>query len=204
VKWKTAVLSAWIIGLACLLGFHFGMTALYLAPPNPVKQAWFEPMMKYMDPLFMQNWKLFAPNPVSQHQNICVKAKWKDPETGQIKETPWRDVSWPLIAHIQRDRFSNDGRLYRFQYTAITWFTDKDQNRKVKGEQMLERVAANAIRDFPQRTHVLQVKVRIVTNVFPRFYERYKPDRKGTFYYRETDWMNVRPIDAGTTGGSFR
>lgn len=204
MKWKIAVLGAWIISLACLLGFHFGMTALYLTPPNPVKQAWFQPMMKYMDPLFMQNWQLFAPNPVSQHQNIFVKAKWKDPQTGQIKETPWCDVSQPLIAHIQRDRFSNDGRLYQYQYTAITWFDNNDRASKAQGELMLERVAANAIRNFPYRSDVLQVKVRIVTNVFPRFYERYKPDRMGTFYYRETGWLNVHPIDAGTTGGSFR
>lgn len=184
-----------------LLGFHFLLTLLYLAPDNLLKRRFSEPLYRYMDPLFAQNWQLFAPNPVSQHRSLVVKAKIRDPKTGQIRETPWRDITRPQVQDVWENRLFNSSRSLRFQVSAIRMYQSKDPERKAEGLQMLRRLALDSLRSEPDFPHLEQIKVRIVVNQFPRYPERQKPDRMGSLIFDETDWMPVREEIERPSGG---
>jgi|SRR5690606_4596940 hypothetical protein len=181
-------------GLSLLIGMHFLLTLLYLAPDNLLKRRFSEPLQQYMDPLFAQNWQLFAPDPVSQHRSLAAKAKVRDPKTGEVRETPWRDLTGPRVREVWENRLFNGSRALRFQVSAISMYQSKDPARKAQGRQMLRRLALDSFRSEPGLRHVEQVKVRIVLNRFPRYPERQKPDRMGTLYFDETDWM---PVEKG-------
>ncbi|GAA5347144.1 hypothetical protein CLV97_11615 [Planifilum fimeticola] len=196
---RRRIVWIWAGGLGLLLGIHFLMTILYLAPDNLLKRRFSEPLQRYMDPLFAQNWQLFAPNPISQHRSLVIKAKYRDPGTGEIRETPWKDITRPQVRDVWENRLFNGDRALRFQTSAIKMYQSEDPDRKAQGLQMLRRIALHSLND--ELRDVEQVKVRIVINRFPRYPEREKPDQMGTLYFDETDWMTVRETARGASGG---
>lgn len=198
---RRRIVWIWAGGLGLLLGIHFLLTILYLAPDNLLKRRFSEPLQRYMDPLFAQNWQLFAPNPISQHRSLVIKAKYRDPRTGEIRESPWMDITRPHVRDIWENRFFNDARTLRFQTSAIKMYQSEEPDRKAAGLRMLHRLALHSLKSEPELRNVEQVKVRIVLNRFPRYPEREKPDQTGTLYFDETDWMTVRETNRGVSGG---
>jgi hypothetical protein len=173
---------------------HFLLTILYLAPDNLLKRRFSEPLQRYMDPLFAQNWQLFAPDPISQHRSLVIKAKYRDPATGEIRETLWMDITRPRVREIWENRLFNGSRALRFQTSAIAMYRSEDPDRKARGLRMLRRLALHFLNEETKLANVDKVKVRIVLNRFPRYPERQKPDQMGTLYFDETDWMTVRDV----------
>lgn len=68
------------------------MVAVTLAalPPNRYSQA-AAPLTTYLSPYFTQNWRLFAPHPISADRSIRVQGAWRD-GTGKMHRTAW--VNW--------------------------------------------------------------------------------------------------------------
>src|SRR5690606_41803260 len=97
---------------------HFLLTILYLAPDNLLKRRFSEPLQRYMDPLFAQNWQLFAPDPIAQHRSLVIKAKYGDPATAAIRKTPWMDITRPGGREIRQNRLFNGSRARRFETPA--------------------------------------------------------------------------------------
>lgn len=86
--------------LVMILAGHFLVTFLWNAPPNPVKAVVRPDVVTYMDPVFWQNWSLFAPNPVNAESELLVRADALNPETGEYETTQWFSPTrreWTLV-----------------------------------------------------------------------------------------------------------
>jgi hypothetical protein len=175
--------------LSLLLLGHFAMTFLYLSPSNPFRYKHWAHIQNYMSPYFSQNWYLFAPNPVNQHQNLQIRIKLLTPE-GKTVQTKWKDLSTPMIRKLQKNRFSPQQRVYEYQSTAMHTY--------VYGEKADQKGAENHLRlfvDYYLKTQprpegqIVSYQMRVVTNKFPRFSKRDLPDSKGTFSYQYSNWF---------------
>src|SRR5262245_53866178 len=58
--------------LVMVLSFHFGMTMVYLMPLNPIVLRAAPVVDGYMVPWFVQDWHLFAPNPINETHMLLV------------------------------------------------------------------------------------------------------------------------------------
>ncbi|OYD06940.1 DUF5819 family protein [Paludifilum halophilum] len=196
MKVKRIALLLWILLLAGSLILHFSVASLYLSPDNPVKTKAWDFLHDYMDPWFTQNWKLFAPNPVSQHQSLWVKMKVENPQTGGLTETDWKDITQPLVLKHQESRISSEARVLRYMESGSQSFLDEEADRKKRGKWMIQRAASTAVGPTFSGKRIRQIKVRVVSNTFPRFDQRHKPDDTGTLHFQETDWMPYSPVDS--------
>lgn len=104
-----------------LFTVHFVFTGLYLSPINPIKTKNSSLINTYMNPLFTQNWKLFAPEPVSKNNTFLVRAQFNNGET-----TDWINLTSYLIDKNFKNRFSPYNRLVRIQRGAFNALYEKD------------------------------------------------------------------------------
>jgi Family of unknown function (DUF5819) len=102
--------SLWWVTLALVficLTFHFVILFTLSMPLNPIQYTFMSPMETYSSTFFFQDWRLFAPDPISN--NIVVSARATFPSsvgsTG-IQYTPWKDLTDPLIHAVQQNRFA--------------------------------------------------------------------------------------------------
>jgi hypothetical protein len=68
---------------------HMGFTALFSAPDSALREKLTVSMDKWIYPWFEQNWRLFAPNPMSQ--NVTIETRVADDCGAHV--TPWYDLS---------------------------------------------------------------------------------------------------------------
>jgi Family of unknown function (DUF5819) len=87
--WSRALVGGTVVVVCALVAWHLTASFLYNAPRNPVSHALARPVAAWMDPVFAQNWQLFAPNPISE--NIDVQARASLSATGDV--TAWYDLS---------------------------------------------------------------------------------------------------------------
>src|SRR5258708_632570 len=88
-RWSRALVAGTAVAVAAVLGIHLAATFLYNAPSNPVSQRYAKQVQWWMEPLFNQNWRLFAPNPISE--NVSVQARASLSPDGRL--TGWIDLS---------------------------------------------------------------------------------------------------------------
>lgn len=91
----TFVAAASTVALIQLLA-----VTLAALPPNRYSDA-AAPHTTYLSPMFAQNWRLFAPNPVAEDRTIHFQGAYRD-SNGTIKNTDWVDwteVELDLIHH---------------------------------------------------------------------------------------------------------
>jgi Family of unknown function (DUF5819) len=87
--WSRALVAATAVAVGAVVAVHLAATFFYNAPPNPVSQRYAKQVDAWIDPLFQQNWRLFAPNPISE--NIAVQARASLTPDGRL--TGWYDLS---------------------------------------------------------------------------------------------------------------
>lgn len=175
--------------LSLLLIGHFSVTFLYLSPKNPIKDKHHEKIGKYMSPYFSQNWYLFAPNPVNQHQNLEIRLRYKN-EQGKIVQTQWKDISKPMVEKIQQNRLSPQKRIYDYQSSALHTYIYRNQKQVKKAENHLRLYVDYYLKTHSQpKGQIQSYQLRVVTNKFPRFHQRHLPDSKGKKYYKYSDWF---------------
>jgi len=90
--------------LLSLFGSHFACTLLYLTPPNPIRIALHQPLLRYMQPYFSQSWRLFAPEPGGSDAIVLVACRLRNGDTTQ--ESSWFDITTPVLEHRYSHRFS--------------------------------------------------------------------------------------------------
>jgi len=88
-RWSRALVAGTTVAVAAVVGVHLSATFFYNAPSNPVSQRYVTQIDWWMDPLFTQNWRLFAPNPISE--NVTVQARASLAPNGVV--TGWIDLS---------------------------------------------------------------------------------------------------------------
>ncbi|GAA0437630.1 hypothetical protein GCM10008934_28770 [Virgibacillus salarius] len=123
-----------IIFSIILFSIHFLFTAIYLAPFNPVKAKFGFIINGYMEPLFSQNWRLFAPNPASTNNQFLVRAELANGET-----TEWINLTSFMIEKNYKNRFTPYNRLVRIQRGAFTALHQKDDITMKLSEKVEEK-----------------------------------------------------------------
>lgn len=86
--------------VSLLVGVQLVFVTFAAVPPNRYSEA-LAPSSGYLTPYFTQNWRLFAPNPVSQDRAVRFQAAYRD-EAGDVVQTEWIDwtaVELDLIHH---------------------------------------------------------------------------------------------------------
>ncbi|MET9607266.1 DUF5819 family protein [Streptomyces sp. NPDC006512] len=223
---RASVIAASVIA-AGALAFHFGMTALYNTPFNPIREKYDEQIHSYMSPYFGQDWHLFAPNPISEDSGLLIRAKIPGPDGAQVT-TQWSDVTTPHIDKLHDQRFwpSRVERLPTAVRQQLDGWRDP-QLEKLRAENQPVQPTGGAAtaatdptepagelkpaltqaeldgRDSAMRyaqalasaearrlwgADVEAVQVRVVSNEYPRFSERYTRESKGKVDYYDLDW----------------
>ncbi|MBG6189590.1 hypothetical protein IWX64_000510 [Arthrobacter sp. CAN_A212] len=84
-------------GLGLALAAHFTFTILHVTPVNPLKVEQERVVNAWVQPLFVQNWQLFAPDPIAHDQGLLVRARLIG-GTGPA-ETDFVDITTPHLHH---------------------------------------------------------------------------------------------------------
>ncbi|MEB2300320.1 DUF5819 family protein [Lysinibacillus xylanilyticus] len=110
------------IFLALCFCMHFALTAIYVLPLNPVQAKESQLINGYMQPLFTQNWQLFAPNPLSNNVYVFLQAQDSNGE-----DSEWYDLSSQSYKSNQERRISPNNRLVRIGTSAFLQTVRKDE-----------------------------------------------------------------------------
>jgi hypothetical protein len=207
--------------LTAVLVFHFTMTLMYLTPFNPLKLRFYPLIISYMHPFFIQNWQLFAPNPVKHTRRLVVACRLRQSD-GTLSETPWVDVSEPFDQARAHSRFAPANRLERPQSSTIHLIFNRDemlttleehrteenteynklvdQLKEAEEHQredayiVLNRIASAHCDHLYGGGRTAEVRVRIAVLRFPRFSERHRPDSEGKVSQIALEWAPYQPV----------
>ena len=95
------VLLALVLAPATL--WHLIAVFLYVAPQNPVSQKFNNQITGYINPVFSQDWNLFAPNPIQD--NVYIEARVQIIGTSGPLDSPWVNLTAEDIARITHTPF---------------------------------------------------------------------------------------------------
>jgi hypothetical protein len=151
-----------------------------------------------MNPLFTQNWKLFAPNPANQQLNLDMRVQYVD-NAGATRQTNWKSITLPVIKELQSNHFSTNARISEFQSSLISNYVWGDKEEKEQSFQSMQRYV-NYILDnkkFEVPGKINKIQLRAVVNRFPNYANKDKPDSAGKISYYITNWWNPSSGQAG-------
>ena len=180
---------------ATWLAFHFVAVLLHVTPANPVNLTARSWVQSYIDPYFLQQWRLFAPKPGGRDENVHVRCHYT--EGGQAQSTEWRDITKPMIEAHRGNRLGAAGMVQRAnkprlfnndssQWKALEHLSGVDAERarrllEARREQTLERgkrhmqriASASCKRSLRGRDVVIdEVEARFVTSHVPSYASR--------------------------------
>lgn len=101
------------IVVALIVVFHVAMTAVYNVPDARIRDRILPGAVarSYLEPFFQQDYRIFAPNPISDDRYLNVRA-WIRTPSGGNRITAWVNVTAAEISTVQR-------RLLRKQLTIL-------------------------------------------------------------------------------------
>lgn len=211
-----------IAGCLCLLFLlHFSIIALYNAPSNPIQAKYKKEMSMYVDPLFTQNWKLFAPTPVTTSNYFYVKAKLKN--GSETRTTDWIDIVDYMYEQNHKNRFTPYNRLlriprsaYALQYqhdgTIVSLMkkikegkldadkyehlieSDTQKSKEKEAIEILNRFAeASLLKNFPGE-EIVEYQVLLVEKEPVPFSKKNEKNYKNKESYLELDWTAPKHV----------
>ncbi|BAK18150.1 DNA-directed RNA polymerase, beta subunit/140 kD subunit [Solibacillus silvestris StLB046] len=203
---------AFFLLITVIFVFHFSMTALYVLPFNPLASKYNHQIQSYMNPLFTQNWQLFAPNPLSQ--SIYVNVQIKDTE-GQ--ESKWIDFTTPLLEANHKNRFSPVNTIVRLGQSAylqsvhIDPLTEKIATKNIEidevsqrlsdyqkdGVYILYKLGLHYAEQYFESSKISDIRIRVIKEESIPFSQRNNPDYENEIKYSEHDWVPVKKIKSG-------
>lgn len=80
-----------VLAIAVVATLHMIATTVAALPTNAFSAA-VRPATSYVNPYFSQNWRLFAPEPISSDRTFWVRGEFVD-DDGAARETDWFDWS---------------------------------------------------------------------------------------------------------------
>lgn len=92
VRRENPIRSVVIALVLALAGYHAFAVTMAALPTNQYSQA-VAPATQYLHPFFTQNWRLFAPSPVSSDRTFWVQGQYE--EDGELQTTEWLD--WTAV-----------------------------------------------------------------------------------------------------------
>jgi hypothetical protein len=196
--WSRALVAVTAVAVGAVAAVHLAATFLYNAPANQVSQRYSKQVDAWMDPLFQQNWRLFAPNPLSE--NVAVQVRASVSPSGRT--TGWFDLSAldqqaeagnPAPGHVQQNGLRN---------AWFEWAGSHDANgnpTSAEADTMqayLLNLVVGRLQPLAGGT-IGSVQIRAVTTLIPgpgRTPAQVAPQ------VRTLDWWTVPP--SGTTSGA--
>ena len=79
---------------------HYGLVGLSLLPRNAITVLYPEPVDRYLQPFFVQNWHMFAPSPPLINETFLIQLYVQAKPGGEGRLSEWFDVSTPLRARM--------------------------------------------------------------------------------------------------------
>lgn len=203
---------AWVavLGAGGILLVHIMMTFLHVTPINPAKVQHEALVSRWTEPLFDQNWKLFAPDPIAVDQGLLVRAQLTD---GTVTE--YADVVTPYLEAKHhnllpsRAGYQVSGVISRFleaREAVLKTLPDEtaDAAPLFLGDDVLAEVADTLRYSYTQSVDDLRdsatahlpstpapidaVQLRIVQHEFPRYSQRHN-DGLGPVSHATSVWL---------------
>ena len=109
------------IFLTCFLIIHFSFIILSVVPFNPIVNKTDKTVSKYTNPIFTQNWALFAPDPIDRNTSLQIKAYYKNGN-----ESKWLDSSNTIITKMHKNYISPYNRIGRIPETITSEMLAED------------------------------------------------------------------------------
>ncbi len=191
--------------LAAAIFCHFSFVVLSLLPLNPLSYALGDVLAAYVLPFFAQNWKLFAPEPVSSDSAAYARAIYH--ERGEERTTPWIDFTDPVLDAVRRNPVSPlNFRLTVMSKAMAGVFGEAglaaadavqreklmdewvDPVRMPRGLVVLEAAGSAVLRAAYPGIAFEHVQVMMSSHPVPRFSKRYDSQVK-----QPTDYFVFRP-----------
>ncbi|MDT0739105.1 DUF5819 family protein [Staphylococcus haemolyticus] len=109
------------IFLTCFLIIHFSFIILSVMPFNPIVNKADNTVSKYINPIFTQNWALFAPDPIDRNTSLQIKVYYKNGN-----ESKWLDSSNTIITKMHKNYISPYNRIGRIPETITSEMLAED------------------------------------------------------------------------------
>lgn len=203
---------AFFLLIVAIFTFHFSMTALYVLPFNPLSYKYNKQIESYINPLFTQNWQLFAPNPLSQ--SVYVNVQIKDIEG---EESKWIDFTTPLLEANHKNRFSPVNTIVRLGQSAylqsvhVDSLTEKITTKNIEIEEVspfltdyqkdgvyiLYKLGLHYAEQYFNPNDINEIKIRVIREESIPFSQRNNLDYQNELKYSEHEWVPVKKIRSG-------
>jgi len=157
----------------CLLASaaHLLMVSLYVAPVNAISQRYSRQIDDWIDPVFDQNWQLFAPQPQSANWQISARTMSTGPG-GRPLVSSWFDLSALDDAAVKHDLFPShtaQNTLRRAWTAYAAAFGASDQagsDWAVLVREYLRNIAVDRV-EAHRGGAIDSIQLRVVTHPIP-------------------------------------
>jgi hypothetical protein len=197
--WSRVLVGGTAVAVAAVVIVHLAATFLYNAPANPVSQRYATSVKWWMEPLFNQNWRLFAPNPISENVEIDARASL-DPDG---RTTGWVNLSAQDQATVRGNPVPGHLTENELRNAWFGWAGTHDGNGNPTGpnadvmQKYLLGVALERLGGHVGGT-IGSLQIRAITTLIPgpgRTAQQTAPQT------RTLDWWSVpKNTDAGAAG----
>lgn len=126
-KASDRIVIGWGWTLCAILVTHFVATTIYVSPHNGLRLSLLPIVAPWIEPVFHQQWTLFAPDPLKSTDYLlvqCLIATGSEPDS-PTTTTELVDVSAPLYHHHQGHRLGPTGYILRAQAYPLFLFAGK-------------------------------------------------------------------------------
>lgn len=170
--WSRLALGVSVLGISVLALYHLGITFLTNSPANTVNARFATPISKWVYPWFEQNWRLFAPNPMSQ--NFTIEARVATDCYKNV--TPWYNLSQmdydtilhnPFPGHTEQNelrRAWTDGYAATHDTSEVGTSGRSEMMRQYLVDIALERVRPLSGGDGVPANAITDIEFRVSTS----------------------------------------
>jgi hypothetical protein len=123
---------------------HVILVFLYVAPPNSISKAYRQQVDAWVQPVFSQNWRLFAPNPQSVNRQISARVKQTAPD-GTTRVSDWIDLSTMDDAAVKHNVFPSHTAQNMLRQAWNTYLRTHGSDNRPRSERavMIDRYLRN-------------------------------------------------------------
>jgi hypothetical protein len=197
---------------------HFTIILINVGPVTPLSIDLNEKTENYINPIFSQNWHLFAPDPVKDNYYLYIQAKNNE---AVADSTTWIDITRPLIENNHSSLITPFNRIIRIYSGLVSSFVggisddllfklykkaddrnllhkqfkknlERDKKRsKEKVEEELFRYCASFSKSIfnTQKFEKIRFRIDIVTEI--PFSERNNPNYTRKSYTHISKWKSL-------------
>lgn len=201
------LLWSFLFLLLCLtLAFHFLMVLFFNSPENELSKPYKTLNKAYMEPIFFQDFKLFAPDPVTSNQTLYIRGTYRDRHKNGL-HTEWINITAPIASSIQENRFSSQQYIKTTVTHAVgtmvrAYFTDKkdflkryrytgDVRKLPYSMVVLNRLGSGELQKKYPDLQFESMDMKIEVERFPPYAKRHVANLKQTIAISKIPFANM-------------